>query len=81
MEAKRVHLLITNVHLRRFGIADLQTNNGAKVKAQWVLMDTPGVVIEGTDIVYTSTAKNTRDQAEALARKWLAKNPQYTEGK
>ena len=80
-EPKRVHLLLSNVHMRRPGISDLQRNNGVQVKAQWVLMDTPGVVIEGSDIVYTSTAKDKREQAEALARAWLAKHPEYTEGK
>ena len=72
-EPKQVYLFTEFVRMRRPGFADLAYHNGTRYKAQWITRGT------GT-AVYTSTVKYKREEAEALARKWLAKRPEYTEG-
>lgn len=78
--SKPVHIMVSNVYMRRPGIADLVRNNGVRYKAQWVLLGSESVIVE-SDIVYTSSSKLTKEEAIALAHAWLAKHPQYTETK
>ena len=64
---KTVYLMTDSVLMRRPGIGDLVRTQGVRYKAQWIAKGT------GT-VMYTSKTKDTRAQAEALARAWLAKN-------
>jgi hypothetical protein len=68
-ETKAVYLFTEFVRVRRASFGEPDT----RYKAQWVSRGTGAVV-------YTSSTKDKREDAEKLARAWLAKNPVYREG-